>query len=72
MSGNDLWGLRNSEDGADWMGKTRAVSQFCFAIGIRGSGRHLLGGKDYSLQQWTGANMRQWQFASSGRTVGLY
>ena len=40
--------LMNSEDGADLVGKERAIRQFCFAMETRGLARHLSGNKDYS------------------------
>ena len=33
------------------MGEVKAIRQFCFAMEIRGSERHLLGDKDYSLER---------------------
>jgi len=40
--------MRNSRDGADWMGEVKIIRQFCFVMEIRGSAKHLLGNKDYS------------------------
>lgn len=42
MSGSSLWGLRNSEDGADWVGKVKAMRQLCLVMEIRGLERHRL------------------------------
>ena len=47
MSANGSWKLRILEDGADWVGKVKAMRQFCFATEIRGPARPLLGNKDY-------------------------
>jgi len=51
MSGNGLWGLRNLDDGADLVGKVGAMREFCFAIEIQESARHLFSNKDYSLER---------------------
>ena len=50
-SGNGSWELRNSEDGADWVGRGKMISRFCFAMEIRGSVKHLLGNNDYSPER---------------------
>ena len=47
MSGNGSWTLRNLEDGADRAGTARAMRQFCSAMEIRVSERHLLGNTDH-------------------------
>jgi len=39
--------VRNSEDGADLMGKVKAIRRFYFALEIQGSGRRLSGNEDY-------------------------
>ena len=46
MSGNGLSRARNSGDGADWVGNVKAIIEFCFAMEIRESARHLSGNKD--------------------------
>jgi len=51
ISGNGLWGLRNSEDGVGLVGKVRGMRQFCSAMGIPVSERHLLGNPDYSRER---------------------
>ena len=43
MSGNGLYRPRNSGDGAGWAGKVKTIKEFCFAMEIQGSGRHLSG-----------------------------
>jgi len=48
MSGNGSWQLKNLEDGANLTGKVRAMGQFCSAMEIRVSERHLLGNPHYS------------------------
>jgi len=47
MSEDGSWGLRNLEDGADWVVEVRGISQFYSAMEIRVSERHLLGNPDH-------------------------
>jgi len=51
MSEDGLWRLRNLKDGADWVGKVKAMRQFCSATEIRQSARHLFGNKGYSRER---------------------
>jgi len=51
MSGNGLSRRRDLEDGADWVGKVKAMREFCFAMETRGSARHLFGNKEYSPER---------------------
>ena len=46
MLGNGLYRLRNLGDGAGWTGKMKEIIQYCFAMEIWGSARHLSGNKD--------------------------
>jgi len=43
MSGNGSHRLRNSEDGADLVGKVKVIRQCCFVVVGQESARHLLG-----------------------------
>ena len=47
MSGNGLWRLRNSKDGAKWVEQVEAIRQFFSAMEILGSARHLSGNMEY-------------------------
>ena len=47
MSGNGLCKLRNSEDGATWVGEAKLIWRFCFALEILGSAKHSSGNKEY-------------------------
>ena len=47
MLGHGSWGLRNSEDGVNFVRSVKVMRQFCFAMEIRVSTRPLRG-KDYS------------------------
>jgi len=51
VSGIGLYRLRNSEDGAEWVGKVEVemIMLFCSAMEIRVPERHSSGNKDYSL-----------------------
>jgi len=51
MLGNGLWRLKNSEDGADRVGKVGAMKQFYFAMETWGSARHFFGNKNYSPER---------------------
>ena len=46
MSGNGLSRPKNSGDGVDWIGNVRTIIEFCFAMEIRESVKHLSGNKD--------------------------
>jgi len=35
----------------DWVGEVDAIRQFCFAMGILGSARRLLGNQNYSQER---------------------
>ena len=52
MLGNGSCKLQNSEDGLAWAGKVKVevIRPFSFAMEIRGSGKHLSGNKDHSLE----------------------
>ena len=50
-SGNGSYKLRSLENGVDWVGKVKAMRQFCFVMEVRGSARHLLGKGDYNLEK---------------------
>jgi len=45
MLGNGSYRQRNSGDGAIWVGKAKAISQFYFATEIRGPAKHSLSNK---------------------------
>jgi len=47
VSGNGSWRLRNSEDGAKWVERVKAIRQFSSAMGILGSARRLSGNMEY-------------------------
>jgi len=51
MSGNGSYKLRNLGGGAAGVGKAKLIRQFCFAMEIRGSARHLSGSKGYSPER---------------------
>ena len=52
MSGNGSFKLKNSEDDLAWVGKVRmeATTLSSLAMEFRGSGKHLSGNKDHSLE----------------------
>jgi len=45
---NGSWRLRNSGNGADRVGKVKAIRRSCFFMEIPGSERPILGNEDYS------------------------
>jgi len=51
MPENGLYGLRNSADGLDLVGKLKVVVPCCFAMEIPVPARHLLGNKDCSPER---------------------
>jgi len=53
-SGNGSWGLRNSKDGAECVGKAKAIGQFSSAMEIRASARHSLGNNEYDRGKESG------------------
>ena len=53
MLGNGSYRARNSEDGADLVGKVKVIRRFCFAMEIREWAKHLLGDEDCSPKRET-------------------
>jgi len=51
MPGNGSHRLRNSEDGADLVGKVKVIRRCCFVVGVRELAKHLSGNKDYSPER---------------------
>jgi len=47
MWGNGSYKVKNSEPGVTAVVKVKAIMQSCFAMGLQGSGRHLLGNESY-------------------------
>jgi len=51
VSGNGSYGLGNSEDGADFAGKVKVISQCCFVVGAQESAKHLSRNRNYSPER---------------------
>jgi len=68
---NGFYRLRNLGSGADLVGKVKVLSPFSFAMGTRGSARHLSGKRDNSPEKGksTYTNKLWGQFVSDRQVV---